>query len=178
MITFESNASEVFADLMAVLQGIPSVLGREQRNFQIAIGWGLTEQFDALSMGQAVPSGTGLVAWDAISPLTEFIRHTRWGVPADNPILVVTGALRTGLGDGVTYVNDYGKQSSMTYFPSVTQADRIAMHEEGFEVISPISGGHHAPARPMMFWNDELAGEMSRILERGIDNLGHSRGFR
>jgi hypothetical protein len=178
MIVIESNANEVFADLLAVIKGIPSILGREQRNFQTAIHWGLTDQFDALGRGEPVPSTDGdFVAWDAISPLTEFIRSTKWHVSPGNPILQVTGSLRQGLTDGSTYIYDYGKESILSYFPSVTQADRIEKHEEGFEVTSPIAAGHRAPARPMLFWGEEMGQEIMRLLERGIDNLARSKGF-
>lgn len=179
MIQFQSNAAEVFADILAVLDGIPRLLGREQRNLQTAFTWGLTEQFDALSNGEVVPVMDGdFVAWDAISPLTEFIRQTRWGIQPGNPILVVTGSLRRGLTDGTTFVYDYGKESLMTYLPSSDQEDRIEMHEKGFTVTDPISAGHEAPARPMLFWSERLGNDIIAILERGIDKLAESRGFR
>lgn len=178
MIFIESNAADVFADVVAVLEGVPGVLGRQQGPIQSAIHAGLTDQFDALGHGEPVPSTDGdTIAWDAISPLTEYIRQTRWNAFPESPILHVTGSLRQGLADGATYLYDHGREAILTYFPSVTQQDRIEQHEEGFEVTSPIAAGHHAPSRPMLFWGEELGEEMIRILERGIDNLARGRGF-
>lgn len=178
MIAIESNANEVFTDILEIFRGIPGIVGKNQLNLQTAISWGLTEQFDALSYGEVVPSDGDYIAWDAISPLTEFIRQTRWGVPPSNPILVVTGSLRRGLTDGTTYVYDYEKTAELTYLPSGDQEDRIRQHEEGFTVTSPIDAGHESPPRPMLFWSDRLADDIIAILERGIDNLAESRGFR
>ena len=179
MFVIETNARQVFADIQRVFDDMPKVVQRRQGGLRRIMVEGVDQHFQDLGEGGAVKSLHGpTIQWQPLSENTVNIRRSviQQGRAAPNvgpatPILQLTGAMRQAAMGGVVFTSVNDQTGTISFTPAGEQ-EKFSDHDEGAEGrFGPMS------ARPVLFWDEDMAQRVVESISAHFDTVSHQRGF-